>query len=133
MNGNSPNLHFGVIGLEHIHAAEMTRGLIRAGAVLASVHSSSSAGLDSFLKEFPGTRVASSPDEILEDPSLQLLVSASIPDERAPLAKKALRSGKDFLSKPYCCRGISIYRLRNARKILLSIRLPNHCFLSSYI
>jgi predicted dehydrogenase len=116
VNGNSPTLHFGVIGLEHVHAAEMTRGLIRAGAVLASVHSSSPAGLDSFPKEFPGTRVASSPDEILEDPSLQLVVSASIPDERAPLAKKALRSGKDFLSaKPF---GTTLSQLQEARQLV---------------
>src|SRR5262249_3679018 len=35
--------------------------------------------------------------EILEDPSLKLIVSASIPNERAPLGIEVMRHGKDFM------------------------------------
>ena len=116
MNGNPPTLRFGVIGLEHVHAMEMTRGLIGAGAELVSVHSGDGAKSDAFQGTFPGTLVTSSPDTILEDPSLQLIVSASIPDERAPLAAAALGAGKDFLSaKPF---GTTLSQLREARDLV---------------
>src|SRR5436190_1799200 len=40
---------------------------------------------------------ARSEQEVLEDPSLQLVVSAAIPDERGPLAVRAMRHGKDVM------------------------------------
>jgi predicted dehydrogenase len=42
--------------------------------------------------------LARSEDEIIDDPSLQLIASASIPDLRAPLGVRCMRAGKDFLA-----------------------------------
>jgi predicted dehydrogenase len=43
-------------------------------------------------------KAARSEDEILNDPSIQLVCSAAIPDLRAPLGIRVMRHGKDFLS-----------------------------------
>ncbi len=43
-----------------------------------------------FMKTFPEAKLARSEKEILEDKSIQMVLSASIPDERAPLYPPAL-------------------------------------------
>ena len=43
-------------------------------------------------------RLASSAEEILEDESIQLVISAGIPAERAPLGIKVMQHGKDYMS-----------------------------------
>ena len=93
----------------------MTRGLVAAGAEPVSVHSGNPAVLEGFLNEFPGTKAAGSMEEIVEDPSLHLIVSASVPRERATLAERVLKTGKDFLSaKPF---GTTLSQLEEARRI----------------
>ena len=59
--------------------------------------------------------MAKSENEILEDPTIQLILSSGIPDERAPLGIKVMQHGKDYLSdKP----GItSLEQLAEARKV----------------
>ena len=39
-----------------------------------------------------------SENEILEDPSIQLVLSSGIPDERAPLGIRVMNHGKDYLT-----------------------------------
>ena len=48
--------------------------------------------------QFGKVRVARSEDEILNDPSIKLVVAAPIPDQRAPLGIRVMRHGKDYLS-----------------------------------
>jgi len=43
-------------------------------------------------------KVARSEAEVLEDPSIKLVVSAAIPDERGPLGIRVMQHGKDFMS-----------------------------------
>ncbi|MGH9803470.1 MAG: Gfo/Idh/MocA family protein, partial [Blastocatellia bacterium] len=50
-----------------------------------------------FAKRFPQAKLARSEKEVLEDRSVQLIVSASIPVERAPLGIEVMRHGKDFM------------------------------------
>ena len=50
------------------------------------------------LQEIPARQLARSEKEILESDDIQLIASAAIPDERAPLGIEAMRHGKDFLS-----------------------------------
>ena len=51
-----------------------------------------------FVKRFPQAKVARSENEILEDKSIQLVVSAGIPDERAPLGIRVMQHGKDYMA-----------------------------------
>ena len=43
-------------------------------------------------------RLPRSEDEILDDNSIQLVASASIPVERAPLGVRVMQSGKDYMT-----------------------------------
>jgi predicted dehydrogenase len=54
--------------------------------------------LRGFTGRYPNAKVASSEDEILEDSAIQLIASASIPSERAPLGIRAMKHGKDFMA-----------------------------------
>jgi predicted dehydrogenase len=76
----------------------MTAGLIRAGAIPVRVQDNHPAKVEAFKKRFPQFSQACSEEEILGDSSIDLVVSASIPDQRGPLSTRVMLSGKDFLS-----------------------------------
>ena len=46
----------------------------------------------------PAGKVVATQDEIINDPSIQLVLSSQIANERAPLGIRAMKHGKDFLS-----------------------------------
>ncbi len=50
-----------------------------------------------FMKQFPEAKLARSEQEVLEDNSIQLILSSGIPVERAPLGVKVMQHGKDYL------------------------------------
>jgi predicted dehydrogenase len=54
--------------------------------------------LQDFVKRYPDVKTARSEEEILSDPSIQLVASASIPVERAPLGVRVMKSGKDYMT-----------------------------------
>lgn len=71
--------------------------------------------LKAFAKRHPAAKQARSEAEILEDPSIQLVLSASIPEDRAPLGIRVMRHGKDFMSdKPGI---ISLEQLAEVRQV----------------
>ncbi|HXW04750.1 MAG TPA: Gfo/Idh/MocA family oxidoreductase [Vicinamibacterales bacterium] len=90
-------IRFGVIGLNHGHINGQTTAVIRGGGDLVAVYAKEPDLLAAFAKRFPQARVAGSEREILEDKNVQLVVSASIPDERAPLGIRVMQHGKDFM------------------------------------
>jgi predicted dehydrogenase len=53
--------------------------------------------LEPFRKRFPQAALARSESEVLEDRSIQLVLSAAIPDERAPLGIRVMQHGKDYM------------------------------------
>lgn len=89
---------FAVIGTDHNHILGMTAALKRGGGELVSVCGTDAALLAQFQKRFGPVKVAKSEDEILNDPSIQLVAGAPIPDLRAPLGIKVMQHGKDYLS-----------------------------------
>lgn len=91
-------IRFSVIGLNHNHIYGQTRLLLRAGAELVSVYAAEPELLAEFIKVFPQASLALSAEEILEDESIQLVITAGIPAERAPLGIQVMRHGKDFMS-----------------------------------
>ena len=92
------SIKFGVIGLDHPHILGITAAVIRGGGVLAAFYSKLPKETANFQKLYPHARLAASEDEILNDPSIQLVASASIPNLRAPLGVRVMKYGKDFLS-----------------------------------
>ena len=108
------HIRFGVIGLDHAHIYSMSAAVKRGGGELKSFFATDPRQIEAFRKQFPEATLARSEDEIIEDPALQLVASASIPDLRAPLGVRCMRAGKDFLAdKP----GITTLRqLADVRK-----------------
>jgi len=92
------SIKFGVIGLDHAHIMGITAAVIRGGGELGAFYSVLPKAIADFQKTYPKARLAMSEDEILNDPSIQLVASASIPNLRAPLGIRAMKHGKDYLS-----------------------------------
>jgi predicted dehydrogenase len=94
----APKIRFAVIGLNHGHIYGQTEAVVRGGGELVAVFAKEPDLLAAYLTRFPQARTARSEQEILDDGSLQLIVSAAIPDERAPLGIRVMQHGKDYMS-----------------------------------
>ncbi|PYQ12897.1 MAG: oxidoreductase [Acidobacteria bacterium] len=90
-------IRFAAIGLNHGHINGQVDSVIRGGGALGSFFAKEPDLAAAFSKRYPQARLAASERAILEDPSIQLVVSASIPNERAPLGIEVMRHGKDFM------------------------------------
>lgn len=96
-----PPVRFAVIGLNHDHVFRQTGILLAAGAELHSFYAPEQDLAAEFATKHAQARRARSIKEILEDETVQLVVSAAIPDERARIGIAAMRHGKDvMLDKP---------------------------------
>jgi predicted dehydrogenase len=94
----APRIRFAAIGLNHDHIRGQVGAVQRGGGQLVSFFAKEMDLAADFSKRFPEAKLARSEREILEDPSIQLVVSASIPDERAPLGIEVMRHGKDYMA-----------------------------------
>jgi predicted dehydrogenase len=92
-----PRIRFGVIGLNHGHIYGQVAATIAGGGELVSYFADEPDLASAFAKRYPQATLARSAREVLEDPSLKLIVSASIPNERAALGIEVMRHGKDFM------------------------------------
>jgi predicted dehydrogenase len=110
-----PRIRFGVIGLNHGHIYGQVTAVQRGGGELVSMFAKEPELVAEFVKRHPTVKVARSESEILEDKSLHLVVSAAIPDERAPLGVRVMKHGKDYMvDKP----GITtLEQLAEVRKV----------------
>lgn len=91
-------LRFAAAGLNHGHIYGMTRALLAAGAQLTYFYALEDDLAAAFAKAFPQAERAPTLEVILEDPRIDFIASAAIPNERALLGLKALAHGKDFVS-----------------------------------
>lgn len=93
----SSPLRFGVIGLNHSHIYGQVATLLAAGAEFVAFHSDGSESVEGFARAFPQARQVKDERAILEDESIEIVTSASIPSDRAPLGVRVMQHGKDFL------------------------------------
>ncbi|MBP1634637.1 MAG: oxidoreductase [Acidobacteria bacterium] len=93
-----PRIRFAVIGIDHPHIYGQVAAVERGGGELVSVHAQDPALLAEFAKRFPRATVAREEAEVLGDPSIQLVLSSIVPDQRAPLGIRVMRHGKDYMS-----------------------------------
>jgi predicted dehydrogenase len=91
-------IRFSVIGLNHGHIYGMVDSLLEGGGQMVSVYAREKDLLNGFKRRHPGVKIAESENEILEDQSIHLVASASIPVERAPLGIRVMKSGKDYMT-----------------------------------
>jgi predicted dehydrogenase len=89
---------FSVAGMSHDHIYGMVDAMVRGGGELVSVYATEPERGAAFLKRYPQAKAVKSEDEILNDPSIQLVLSSAIPNHRAPLGVRVMQHGKDYLS-----------------------------------
>jgi predicted dehydrogenase len=92
------HVKFAVCGMSHDHIYGMVGAVERGGGELVAIWGGEEDKLATFRKRFPGVKVAKTQDEILNDPSIPLVLSSQIANERAPLGVRVMRHGKDYLS-----------------------------------
>lgn len=111
----SPLIRFAAVGLNHGHIYGQVETVIRGGGQLVSFYAKEPDLIAAFQKRYPQAKLARSEKEILEDKSIQLVVSASIPVERAPLGIRVMQHGKDFMAdKPGI---VTLEQLEEVRKV----------------
>src|ERR1051325_6097586 len=91
-------IKFAVIGINHDHIHSQIEAVRRGGGEMVSFYAKAPDLVAAFTKRYPEARLARGEREILEDGTVQLVVSAAIPDERAPLGIRVMRHGKDYMS-----------------------------------
>jgi len=96
----TPKYHikFAVCGMSHDHIYGMVGAIQRGGGEMVAAWGGEEDKIAAFTKRFPNVKMVKTQDEILNDPSIQLVLSSQIASERAPLGVRAMKLGKDFLS-----------------------------------
>ena len=94
----APRIRFAVIGINHSHINSQVEAVQRGGGELVSVYAKEPDLTAAFLKRFPQAKTARSENEILDDTTIQLVLSSAIPDERAPLGIRVMQHGKDYMA-----------------------------------
>ena len=92
------SIRFAAIGLSHNHIYNQADVLLNAGAELVTFWGAEPERAAAFAEKYPQAKQAREIDEILEDPTIHLIASAIIPNERAALGVRAMQHGKDFSS-----------------------------------
>ena len=125
--GARPSIRFAAIGLNHNHIYGQTRCLLDAGAELVCVYAEEDELVAGYQKAFPQARRAADKRAILEDASIQMVVSATIPDVRAATTIEVMRHGKDVMvDKPGV---ITLDELAAVRKVQAETgRIFSVCF-----
>lgn len=93
----SDPVRFAAVGLAHAHIDILVQALVRAGGTLAAVVEPDQALQGRFAAAWPlAPRLTL--DDVLRDPSIELVVTAAVPSDRGRIAALALESGKDVLA-----------------------------------
>lgn len=130
---DTPRIKFSVIGMNHGHIYGQVEAVVRGGGELVSFYAKEPDLVAAFAKRFPKAKLASSEKEILDDKSIQLVLSSIIANERAPLGIRVMKSGKDYMSdKPGITTLEQLAEVRKVQKqtgriysIMYSERLEN--------
>src|SRR5262245_12184660 len=92
-----PAIRFSTIGLNHDHIYGMTNAVKNGGGTLVAYHAPEDDLAKRYEERFPEAKRVTDKRAILEDSSIQLILSASISSERAGVAMEAMKHGKDVL------------------------------------
>lgn len=106
---------FAAAYLDHGHIGGQCNGLIEAGATLKWVYDTDPARAKAFAEKFAGAQVATTFEQILEDPEVKLVAAAAIPNIRGPIGCQVMRAGKDYFTDktPFT----TMAQLQEARKV----------------
>jgi predicted dehydrogenase len=109
-------VRFAAVGLDHSHAFDQVDGLLGEGCELVGLSSDEpdNAIAQSSRQRWPDAPWVDDSTRLLHDPSIDLVVTAAVPDRRASIAIEGLTNGKDVVAdKPGC---ISLEELDQIKK-----------------
>ena len=96
--GATHSIRFAVCGMSHDHIYGMVGAIQRGGGELVAVYGEEPDKIAAFTKRYPDVKWVKSEDEILNDGSIQLVLSSTVASRRAPLGVRVMQHGKDFLA-----------------------------------
>ena len=121
----APRLRFGVIGMNHAHIYGMVDAVVRGGGQLVSFHANEPDLAAEFARKHPSAKPVSDERAILEDASIQLVLSSITPNERGPLGIRVMEHDKDYMvDKPgvtSLAQLAEVRRVQSATKRIYSI------------
>lgn len=128
-----PRIRFSVIGINHDYIYAQVDAVLRGGGQLVSLYAKEPDLVAAFTKKHPQVKISRSENEILEDQSIQLILSAAIPVDRAGIGIRSMQHGKDYMSdKPGITSLEQLAEVRRVQKqtgriysIMYSERLEN--------
>jgi len=93
-------IRFSVIGITHAHIYGQVKSLLEAGGTFHAWYAYDHEAVltRAFAEAFPHAQRVSDEARILEDPNIQLIVTSTIPANRAPLGVRVMQHGKDFMT-----------------------------------
>ena len=96
----APKYHikFAVCGMSHDHIYGMIGAVQRGGGEMVAAWAGEDDKLAGFRKRFPDVKIVKTQEEILNDPTVQLVLTSQIASERAGIGVRAMKNGKDVLS-----------------------------------
>ncbi len=92
------SLRFAAISINHAHIYGQVDCLVKAGAEFVGFHAPEDDLAKAFGERYPQAPRVADRKQLLEDPSIALIVSSGIPADRAPLGIEVMRHGKDYMS-----------------------------------
>lgn len=112
---DNPRIKFSVIGINHAHIYSQVDATTRGGGQLVSLYAKEPDLVAAFTRRYPQVKVVNSEKEILEDKSIQLILSSAIPVDRSAIGIRAMQYGKDYMAdKPGI---ISLDQLEEVRRV----------------
>jgi predicted dehydrogenase len=108
-------IRFAVIGGNHNHIFGQVGAATRGGGEFAAYYIREPDIRAQFARRYPNVKAVADERAILEDNSIQLVLSSIVPIERAPLGVRVMKHGKDYMSdKPGI---ITMAQLAEARRV----------------
>jgi predicted dehydrogenase len=92
------SIRIAAIGITHSHIYGQIDCLTREGATFVSWWSDEEDVAGPFAEKFPHAKRVKDRREILEDSTIQMVLTSAIPAQRAEIATAAMRHGKDVMS-----------------------------------
>ncbi len=108
-------IRFAVIGGNHNHIFGQIGAATRGGGEFAAYYIREPDIRAQFARRYPNVKAVADERAILEDNSIQLVLSSIVPIERAPLGVRVMQHGKDYMAdKPGI---ITMAQLAEARRV----------------
>jgi predicted dehydrogenase len=105
-----------VLGIDHRHIYDMLQGMLDEGAVCKGWWTEGEPPtLEGFAKRYPKLPRVRERKALIDDPDVNLVLTAAIPSDRAAIAIEAIRNGKDVMTdKPGCTTLADLEAIRAA-------------------